>query len=231
MGIFSILLGCLAMKMPVPDKERMTAMYRARLAEHGPSPQALGWTKGKQDLRFEVLLSPFVTEGCRVLDVGCGLGDLIRKLSGNGHFTYLGVDLVKEFIELARKQHEEEDTEFRAGEFLEMEFDEPFDIVVGSGIFNFALDGMDHEAYVKRMLARMLELSRKGVAVDFLSNRVNFEEDHCAHTSPERALAAGLELTRSVRLRHDYMPFEFAMWLFKDDAYDEADTIFKTQME
>ena len=90
---------------------------------------------------------------------------------------------------------------------------------------------MDHGEYVKRMLARMLELSREGVAVDFLSDRVNFIEEHCAHTSPEWALSTALGLTRSVRLRHDYMPFEFALWLFKDDTYDEADTVFKTQLE
>ncbi len=218
------------MKMPAADRERMVAMYRARLAEHGATPQALGWTKGKQDLRFKILLSPFETEDCSVLDVGCGFGDLNKQLGcGNNSYRYLGVDVMDEFVGRAQEEYGGVNTQFLAGEFLEMEFDEPFDIVVGSGIFNFAMDGIENGEYVERMLQRMLELSRVGVAVDFLSDRVNFEQEHCAHTSPERALSIALRLTQSVRVRHDYMPFEFALFLFKDDSYDESKTAFNMQ--
>ncbi len=106
------------------------------------------------------------------------------------------------------------------------DFEGSFDCVIASGVFSFQLEDADQYAYIQAALERMLELCKVGVAVDFLSDRVNYRQDHCFHAQPERVLELALGLTRRVRLRHDYLPFEFSVALFKDDIYDEENPVF-----
>lgn len=209
------------------ENERMIARYQERFREHGQTPQSLGWTKGKQDIRFDVLLSGFQLEGLSVLDVGCGFGDLnlaIRERCQS--YRYLGVDLVPEFIEKGRATYGSESVGFMLGDLMEVEVPGEYDICIASGIFNSSRQDVEQYDYVKRVLGRLFEISRVGVAVDFLSDRVNFQREGCAHHSPEQIFSVAMGLTRCVRLRHDYMPFEFAVTLYKDDSYEDAETVF-----
>jgi 2-polyprenyl-3-methyl-5-hydroxy-6-metoxy-1,4-benzoquinol methylase len=68
------------MPLPPQEQEAVVQRYSRRFAEHGYSPKTLGWDKGKQDIRFAVLTSQYDFAGKRVLDIGCGFGDLNRTL-------------------------------------------------------------------------------------------------------------------------------------------------------
>jgi len=215
------------MQMPAADRERMCALYDERFAEHGVSPESLGWTKGRQDIRFNALLDLLEGEGNSFLDIGCGFGDLNDALVARDQsYRYLGVDMVENFVDEGKVRRGSDTVEFQAGDFMATEFEGSFDCVIASGVFSFQLEDADQYAYIQSALERMLELCNVGVAVDFLSDRVNYREDHCFHTQPERVLGLALELTRRVRLRHDYLPFEFAVALFKDDTYDEENAVY-----
>ena len=87
------------MRMPATDRERMCALYEERFAEHGVSPESLGWTKGRQDIRFNALLNSLEGGGDSFLDIGCGFGDLNDALVARGRpYRYLGVDVVENFV-------------------------------------------------------------------------------------------------------------------------------------
>jgi hypothetical protein len=49
-----------------------------------------------------------------------------------------------------------------------------------------------------------------------LSKYVNYEEEHLNYFSPEEMLSYAKSLTRFVILRHDYLPFDFTLFLYKE---------------
>jgi len=205
----------------------MCALYDERFAEHGVSPESLGWTKGRQDIRFAALLDSLEGRGDSFLDIGCGFGDLNDALVAKSRpYRYLGVDVVENFVNEGKARRGSDTVQFQVGDFMAAEFEGSFDCVIGSGVFTFQLEDTDQYSYIQAALERMLKLCKVGVAVDFLSDRVNYRQDHCFHAQPERVLELSLGLTRRVRIRHDYLPFEFAVALFKDDAYDEESAVF-----
>ncbi len=202
-------------------------IYRDRWHQYGVSPQSLGWTKGKQQIRFNILLTDLHCEGKSFLDVGCGFGDLNIALRRRAQrYRYLGLDMVEEFIVQARQQYGVEGVDFQLGDFQATNLSGGFDIVLASGLFAFLLTDLDNEAYIANTLDKMMHLCDEAVTVDFLSDKVKFRRDGTFYANPSRMLDLALGLTRNVRLRHDYMPFEFSLTLFKDDSFKEHDTIF-----
>ena len=86
------------------EVENTISKYRKLYTKFGYSPKSLGWDKGRQDIRFESLLSFFDCRNKSILDIGCGFGDLnriLQKLYGS-EYSYVGLDLVDEFIKEAR---------------------------------------------------------------------------------------------------------------------------------
>ena len=216
------------LKMDHKDRAGTVEKYRKGYAEHGYSPKTLGWDKGRQDIRFEVLLSFFEFRGKSILDIGCGFGDLNRVLSRKigDSYQYLGVDLVGELLDEGRRHYPQENIRFLNADFLEYPFKETFNIVVASGIFNHKFDSGENDLFVERVLKKAWFLCTEGVAFDFLSDKVDYRYDHTYHNNPERILGLAYGLSRNVSFRNDYMPFEFCLYVGKDDSFDRADAIF-----
>jgi len=63
------------MIMSQDDKDVVVDRYSSRFQKYGYSPKTLGWDKGKQDLRYQMLFREFSLEGKSILDIGCGFGD------------------------------------------------------------------------------------------------------------------------------------------------------------
>lgn len=217
------------LKMDESDRIKTVEKYSKGYAEHGYSPKALGWDKGRQDIRFEVLLSFFECPGKSILDIGCGFGDLNQVLSREGcDYDYLGVDLVSELIEEGRRHYTQKNIRFLSADFLEYQFTETFDIVVGSGIFNQKFLSGSNDLFVERVLKKAWSLCREGFAFDFLSDKVDYRLDHTHHNNPEQILRGAYELSRKVCLKNDYMPFEFCLYVGKDNTFDPSCPVFKS---
>jgi len=211
------------------DRERTVARYAGRYRESGYSPETLGWIKGKQDIRFEVLTAPFDCRGKTVLDIGCGFGDLnhlLRERCGED-YRYIGNDLVPDLLAEARERYGGPNVTFVEGDFLSTPFDCDVDIAVSSGIFNHRLEHTDSYSYIEAVLAKAFAMCREGLAFDFLSDKVDFRHEHTFHSSPERILGMAYALSRNVLLRNDYMPFEFSLFVFKDGSFSKVDTLFE----
>ena len=75
-----------------------------------------------------------------ILDVGTGSGRFCIPLAA-GKERVLGVDFSEPMIELARQHAAENGVEskcrFEVGDFLEMDFDEPFDAIMAIGLFDY----------------------------------------------------------------------------------------------
>jgi hypothetical protein len=96
-----------------------------------------------------------------------------------------------------------------------------YDFVISSGIFNAKLPSGNNDNHIKAALRSMFRYCRYATCVDFLSSYVDFQKPAANHTDPGWALAEAKRFTRNVLLRHDYMPYEFALFLFRDDSISE----------
>lgn len=212
------------------DIETVRERYSDRYRAHGYSPMTLGWGKnGRQEIRFQHLLEIGRLSDRSILDVGCGFGDLYGFLRERGwKGDYLGVDLVPDLIEEATRQYP--DATFRVCDFEKHAFDRQYDIVIASGIFNFRLQGDDNYGHIFRMLSKMYAVSSVGVAVDFMSNWVDFQHPVAFHTDPAALVDIVKGISRRFVIRQDYMPYEFALYLYRDTTISEINT-FEQQPE
>jgi hypothetical protein len=69
---------------------------------------------------------------------------------------------------------------------------------------------------VQSMMKLMFLTARKGVAIDFVTNYVDFQESYLRYHSPEDMFKFAKSLTKRVVLRHDYPLYEFCLYLYPD---------------
>ena len=121
--------------MPPEDKQRLLDYYENSLKEYGDNPKSVHWMDQKnQEIRFEILNKIADLNNKKILDVGCGLGDLYQFfISKNIGITYTGIDIVPEFIEKAQKSFP--DIKFILKDVIEI--NEKYDYILASGVLSF----------------------------------------------------------------------------------------------
>jgi SAM-dependent methyltransferase len=205
--------------MEAVDREASVQAYRGLLRQYGAVPQALGWGLcPRQEVRFSVLWEELRHHpAASVVDVGCGFGDLagyLRARGWRGH--YRGIDLVPESVEIARARHPGAD--IRVLDLTAAGPQEPADFVYEAGIFNYRLPSGNEEAHAAAMLGAMFRTATRALVCDWLSSYVDFRLPEGCHWDPGVVLKMARSLTKRLRLCMDYIPYEFAVILYKDDA-------------
>lgn len=151
--------------------------YRARALRFGATFEALEYSMPvSQASRFEAVLrllriAGWAADGLSILDAGCGHGDFLAYLTAQGVPVgrYLGVDVVPEIIEHARRSQPSGD--FRCGTAFDIECDEEFDAAVAIGIFTVRETAVCNREIVVRTLERLFKLSRRVACITVLSTR------------------------------------------------------------
>ncbi|KNY29627.1 class I SAM-dependent methyltransferase [Pseudobacteroides cellulosolvens] len=165
--------------------EMIKQYYEPNLGKGLPDFKVLGWeSREAQYMRFEMFGKNIEIENKKLLDVGCGLGNLIEYLSEKGvSFDYTGVDISQKMIDYAKKRN----PTFR---FLCLDIfndntfsPHDFDIVYTSGIFNLNL-GNNNE-FVEIALKRLFYLARSVVAFNLLHHKSPDKDDRYFYFSPE----------------------------------------------
>lgn len=209
------------------DVHDVQARYEQRYKEFGYSPKALGWNKNRQSIRFDKLTSEYNFEGKHILDIGCGFGDLNKTLqSKTKEYRYTGVDLVPSLLEKGRELYHADNIEFLEANILEYTPDQTFDFAIASGVFNHKLSNESNYTFIEETIAKTLNMVNDGLAFDFLSDKVDFPLEHTFHSSPEKILSIAYTYSRNVVMRNDYMPFEFSLFIFKDNHFEKDDAVF-----
>lgn len=191
-----------------------TAAHFDRLAlRWGDDVRAADWSSSRsQELRFEALLELGDFDGARLLDVGCGRGDFLTVLDDHGiQCVYIGLDLSKEAIRLARLRHPQ--AEFRVGDVLSAPLG-GFDYLIGSGIHSVRTGNNEERA--RRMIKRMWDLSIQGMGTNMLSKDRPVRIELATHAfaySPVAMEAFARTLTAQVRVKRNYLPHDFTLLL------------------
>ncbi|MBI4348556.1 MAG: class I SAM-dependent methyltransferase [Elusimicrobia bacterium] len=191
--------------------------YHDRIRRFGvQDPRCLGLTRASQRARFRALCELGDFDRKRVLDAGCGLGDLLPFLLERGvRPFYCGLDLCPEMIAHCRKRFRTRPDlacHFEVGSVLDHQPPGPYDYVVASGLFGCFTPGATLE--IESALAQMFSWCGSGLAVNFLSRRCARQEPGRLYVDPSEILQAALRITPRVRMRHDYLPNDFTLYLY-----------------
>jgi trans-aconitate methyltransferase len=153
--------------------------------------------------------------GRRVLDVGCGFADYHGYLRERyGHVEYVGLDLSPRMAEEARRLRAGLD--IRVGNVLDAPLEGRFDIVTANGIF-YLLDG-DAGQTLRELVSRMFQLAEVAVAFNSLSSWAPAQEPGEFYADPLEIIDFCRSLTPWVVLRHDYLPHDFTVYLYRQQG-------------
>jgi|TARA_B100001971_G_C18192924_1_gene539732 SAM-dependent methyltransferase len=195
------------------EKIETIKRYEDRLNKYGVSVKTMGWRNQKQQfLRFRILKEISENlEGTSVLDIGCGFGDFYNYLKKNDiNVKYTGFDISPKIIKKAKELHP--NAIFEVRDILQDKINKKYDYIFLSGLLNARLS--DNEQFAKKIIPRMFKIAKTGVAVNLMSNHVDYREDQHYYYSPEGIFSFCKTLTRYVALRHDYPLYEFTVYLY-----------------
>jgi SAM-dependent methyltransferase len=195
-----------------PDSETRL-WYEDKVRRYGYDHRGLGFrTRSSQEKRFDALTRIGSLDGRRVLDVGCGFGDLLAFLLERGmRPVYTGLDICAPMIARCHQRFPVASGIFAVADALEYRPRIPYDYVLASGIFG--LDAGAARERIRPTLTRMFEWCTSGVAVNFLSARAAEKVPNRLYVDPAEALEWAFQLTPCVRIDHDYLPNDFTLYL------------------
>lgn len=188
--------------------------YQNLFEQYGFDPKSVGWgtKKGKQSPRFEILCQIGDLTNSSILDVGCGFGDLYGYLLFRRmKVTYYGVDINPNLLKIGKKIYPRISLEHR--DFEKKKFYKKFDWVLASGITSHG----STYSHLSKIMKEMYCICKKGFAMNFVSNNVEYKTKNLFYSSPEKILAITKSISNRFILRHDYMPFEFTLYVYKDN--------------
>jgi SAM-dependent methyltransferase len=196
--------------------------YRDHVRRYGYGFKALGFgRRSSQEKRFAAVLALGDLHGRRVLDMGCGFGDLLPWLHARGmHPLYTGVDICPPMIERCNARFEGTDARFAVGDALTYEPEEPIDYVVASGIFGYAAKGTRER--LRGTLEHLFSIARVGLAVNFLSGCAPQRSPGRLYVYPWDVLQLALGLTPAVRLDHSYLPNDFTLCMYQTPPWAQS---------
>ncbi|MBN1553900.1 MAG: class I SAM-dependent methyltransferase [Phycisphaerae bacterium] len=169
-----------------------------------------------QRARFEVLARHVNLTGKSLLDVGCGLGDLIDFLQRkNIPVQYTGLDVVEEMLARARENHPTERF-VRADLFSdasqeEVPGSETFDVVYCSGALNLNLG--NNLEFLETALPKLLRRARETLMVNFLRARNVTRDPTYFYYNPADVLAIlrPFVVEKHIRVIEGYLPNDFTV--------------------
>jgi SAM-dependent methyltransferase len=196
-----------------PRVEQLRANYRKLFQNHGDAPEATQLSLEGRRFRFRKLIEIADLRKRRILDLGCGLGDLYPFLVERfGHIDYTGIDIVPEMVAYAAQKYPR--ARFLCRDLFVDELAENCDYVLSSGIFNNAMP--DAGEFMTELLARAFKYCTLGMGFNFISTHVNFTDSELAYHDPARVLDFCIRnLTPKVVLHHHYERVDVAVFAYR----------------
>ena len=204
-------------------KNNIIYLYKNLYKKFGISPSSVKARDTKQQyLRFKHLISLVnIKKNDKILDIGCGFGDLSNYLKKNKIYCkYLGVDFIKEFVQVANKLYGNKRTKFTNLDIYKDNFPRNYDWLILSGVFNDKI--INSKIFMYKLIKKMYLSSKKGIVFNGLNKYVDYEDKKLFYSYPDKILKYCINnLSKYVILKTNYqlkkntIPFEFSVAVFK----------------
>lgn len=188
--------------------------YKKTFREYGESPQALQWSDYRSAAsRYRELLSELDLNKRTILDVGCGMGDLLPYIYARTmDFKYLGVDIVEEFIDVAKKRYAGHS--FRLINIFKEDLGQTFDVVILCGALN-----ANRENWLEKRKAKikhLYELANEVVVFNMAGGlNPNTSSGRVAQADARIILDFCATLTPKIILKTNYRSDDFTIVMFR----------------
>jgi len=189
--------------------------YKKNFQKYGVDARALSWSsKGAAHQRFRAIWKEIDFNNKTVLDVGCGFGEMAKFLYKRyKNVNYKGVDIVPEFVEIARKNQPYYSFEER--DYFNNPIEDKFDIVMASGTLNSNLP--QNMEFRKKAIKTMFEHARRVCVFNMLGAHPQPEtpkDSNVWYADSLEILDYCMGLTRRVVLRANYHPKDFTIFMY-----------------
>jgi SAM-dependent methyltransferase len=195
------------------DKKKLIENYRKLFIENNEGPAVGQWSPEGQLFRFEKLSEIGPMKGKRVLEIGCGIGDFYPFLKEKfDSVNYTGIDIVPELVNYAKHKYPE--ATFHCLDLHNVSFEDKFDYVLISGVFNNEIDKATD--FLFSMISIAFEICEKGIGFNFTSKYVNRFDKDMAYHDPTDVFKFILEkLSKKVILSHHYERCDVAVFVYR----------------
>ena len=194
------------------ERHNIIELYESRYKQYGHNHKTVGWGSDlDQVLRFDMLCRGLDLKGKSILDLGCGLGDLVPYLEilTGGDFRYTGVDIAPVLVESAQNEFHHSNVKFVCCEMSSFSIKEKYDVAILSGALNYRID--DNIGFSEKIIDQLFRMTKESVAVNFLSSYADYQEKKNFHYSPEDMFKYSKLLSNWVTMYHDYPLWEFTI--------------------
>lgn len=171
---------------------------------HGSGFSSLLWAcQETQEVRFDALMRAVDLNGRKILDVGCGRGDLIDFLDARGVqiAQYAGIEAVDALASAAEEKGGEKAHIIR-GDFV----GEPGILNVGADVilFSGSLNTLDTRAFYQA-IRNAFDVATHAVAFNFLSSPLLAGRSYLFWHHPNEVMQFARQLSPNVRRIDDYL--------------------------
>jgi len=190
-------------------------LYSDRFEKLGDCAESVGWpTATTQKIRFRELIGDELLDGQSIIDLGCGLGHLLKWLNESKHknFHYLGVDVTPNFIEFANEKYKLRNAEFVLANIQEMTIPSA-DFILASGAFSYRPAWNLESTLVT--IESMFKSSRKRTSFNMLDINSEVHLEKNIYYDPIEIFRAVRSMSRKIRLHTDYLSNEFTIHIYK----------------
>ena len=195
------------------DRTRIINNYRQLFFQYGVGPAVGQWSAEGQLFRFRKLSQIADLSGMRILDVGCGIGDLYPFLESlYRDIVYTGVDIVPELVEYAARTYPA--ATFLCADLVSDPLDFRCDYALMSGVFNNRMS--DPTLALQHLVRAVFAVCERGLAFNFISNRVDTIDPEMAYHDPLDVFRYCIEnLSSKVVIAHHYERRDVAVYVYR----------------
>lgn len=194
--------------------------YDGMASQYKEGWKASHWSsKESQEDNFNLLtqISPF-EQADRILDLGCGQGDLFGFMQRRGWISvYEGIDVSPKMIDRAWNKYPK--GRFACIDFLDDKFNYKYDWILASGPFNHKVEGDQYE-YISKCFKKMYKLSNKGFAVLLMSKHDPAQkanpQEYLFGYDPLKVMEEALKLTHTINFNHTALPWGFLLFVYNE---------------
>lgn len=204
--------------------------YEGKLNQYGDNSLSMNMRAINQYAGFISMTEDVDFDNKSILDIGCGLGHFVHflKLKGVNNYTYYGVDIVDQFINIANEKYPFKHIKFRCENFLEGKYDKVYDIIIGNQIFYRKIKGIDTFDYIKEVMNKAFNICNGYMMFNFLSAYAEIQYEENYYVKPEKLLDFAYSLSKNVTLKNNYSPYEFTITIGKEQDIHVRPTYFES---